>query len=281
MEATDTVDKSGADSSESDSLNRIVDWVTAMLCWLAGLFFAAVGAGLYAVADRDTVREFVVEENIQIDQLTQEEVVDLFLALLTWGGLGTILLGVLLIVGGVAFLLYRRRQERRDETHDPITLAIVGGIVSIVVSAVPFSPILGGLVSGYLRKGTTSDGIRVGAYAGVVASLPVVLLGVLVIVVFAAVATELGIGSLAVAGGFAILFALIAGVAFIVALSALGGFLGTKLAYRNGESNGHTGDANEPTDRTDDVNETQNVNEAQNRSDANEHSNDRTDDVNE
>jgi hypothetical protein len=236
MESTDTANESGVDHSDSGSLSQIVDWVTAALCALAGLFFAAVGAGLYALADREDVTDFVIEEDIQVDELTQEELVDLILAVLTWGGIGTILLGLLLVAGGVAFLVYRRRQERTGEGPDTTTLAIVGGVVTVVVSAIPFSPILGGLVSGYLRDGTTSEGTRVGAYAGVVASIPVLLLGALVLVVFAVAVAELGYLSVAIAGGFAILFGLLVALVYTVGLSALGGFLGTKLANRNGDS---------------------------------------------
>jgi hypothetical protein len=237
MEPTNTADEPDARGAGSDSLSQIVDWITAALCGLAGLFFAAVGLGLYSVADRDTVTEFVVDENIHIDELTQEETVDLLVAILKWGGLGTVLLGILLVAGGVAFLVYRRRQDRPAQaSQDTITLSIVGGVVTIVVSAIPFSPILGGLVSSYLRKGTTAEGTKIGAFAGVVASLPIIALGVLILVVFAAVAVELSLGLGAVAGGFAILFGLLVGLAYTIGLSALGGFLGAKLAGRETDS---------------------------------------------
>lgn len=118
---------------------------------------------------------------------------------------------------------------------DTLVNALIGGIVSIIVSFVPFSPVLGGGVAGYLQGGDRSDGVRVGALAGVVALVPLVLL-LLVFGTFGMFAMTGGMmagmgGRAGVAGmGFGLAFLLVAlviGAVYTVGLSALGGWLGS------------------------------------------------------
>lgn len=103
--------------------------------------------------------------------------------------------------------------------------AFIGAVVTVVLSVVPFSPVLGGAVAGYLEG---RDGLRVGALSGAIASLPLLL------VLFAVA------GFLAVPGGFglrgalAVLLMVVLAVLFaalyVVGLSAAGGLLGVYLA---------------------------------------------------
>jgi len=109
--------------------------------------------------------------------------------------------------------------------------ALVGGGVAILTAPIfPVSPIAGGAVAGYLQRGDLKDGAVVGAIAGLIALLPIVLV--------------LGFfGSLFVAGpivgvpgGFAavgVLFFI--GVfgflaVYLVGFGALGGVLGVYIA---------------------------------------------------
>lgn len=112
--------------------------------------------------------------------------------------------------------------------------ALVGAVVTVVLSFVPFSPVLGGGVAAYLNDADGGEGLRIGALSGVIASIPLFLVGVLVVValsVFAIVGPGHGPGAalgiaglllvLVVGGLFALLYA--------VGLSALGGYLGAYL----------------------------------------------------
>jgi len=101
---------------------------------------------------------------------------------------------------------------------------------------VPFSPILGGLVAGYLRGGENGDGIRVGTYAGVVASLPVVLLFAFLLGGVVVTAGELGLGGAGLVISLGIVFVLLFTVAIIVGLSGFGGYIGVRLWHRNSGS---------------------------------------------
>lgn len=101
--------------------------------------------------------------------------------------------------------------------------AFVGGVVSLVLGFVPFSPVLGGALAGYLRRGSRRDGTTVGAAAGLVAALPALVFLVLVPLFFMAT----GPGT---AGAVRMLLVVLVAVGFValyvVGLSALGGYLG-------------------------------------------------------
>lgn len=105
--------------------------------------------------------------------------------------------------------------------------ALIGAVAGLVLSFIPLSTLLGGAVAGYLEGGTTNDGLRVGAIAGLVMLLPMLFFG-LVLVPFV-----LGIGT----GSFPAAFGLVAVLLFVfvavytVGLSAVGAVLGNYLKY--------------------------------------------------
>lgn len=229
----------GAENSPggpSAELSRIVDWMTAGALVLTGLFTTIVGIALYALVEREAVVEAVADGTISSPELTDAELVDVSMALSTWGGVGVTITGLLLLVSGIGFIIYRNRLHRREQPDrmlpDTTTLAIVGAVVTGVTSFVPFSPILGGLVAGYLRSGETRQGIRVGAYAGVCAAIPIGLLLLFLLGGFVITALELGLGGVGVVISLVFVFSLLFSVAVLVGLSALGGYLGTRLRDR-------------------------------------------------
>jgi hypothetical protein len=105
--------------------------------------------------------------------------------------------------------------------------ALIGGVVSVVLSFVPFSPVLGGAVAGYLHE---RDGLRVGSVSGLLAAVPLALVVVLGVGFFGLFAIGPG-GGVGVPGGFVLLLLLGVFVAavYTVALSAVGGVLGVYL----------------------------------------------------
>ena len=112
------------------------------------------------------------------------------------------------------------------DTENTLLNAVVGAIASAVLSFTGISPLLGGAVAGYLNG---DDGLRVGAFSGAIASIPIVglLLFALVVLPFLGVfgfPLEVGLA----AGGIVLVAAVIVlgGVAYTVVLSALGGLLG-------------------------------------------------------
>jgi len=110
---------------------------------------------------------------------------------------------------------------------DTLVNAVIGAIVTVVFTVLPFSPVLGGAVAGYLQKGDRSEGLRVGTYAGLIATIPVVLFIMLFgslffLGAFFAPRAAIGLFVVFFIFGFALLYT--------VGLSALGGYLGGYLA---------------------------------------------------
>lgn len=108
---------------------------------------------------------------------------------------------------------------------DTLFNAVVGAVVTVVLSFTGFSPLLGGGVAGYLQRGDRAEGARVGAISGAIASIPFV---VLLVAVFSFFGLFLTGGDLGVAGaGFAIvLVVFVLALAWNVGLGAIGGYLG-------------------------------------------------------
>jgi hypothetical protein len=106
---------------------------------------------------------------------------------------------------------------------DSLVHALIGAVVTVVLSFTGLSPIIGGAVAGYLHK---DDGLRVGAISGGIASIPLALI-LLVGATFLAFVPDLlaaGAGLLVVV----LIFVILAGIT--VALSAIGGIVGVYLA---------------------------------------------------
>ena len=138
-----------------------------------------------------------------------------------------------------------------------LTNALIGAVVTVVTSFVPFSPVLGGAVAGYLQRGDNEEGATVGAISGSFVAIPLAILGTL----FAAIVTIVPEGGGAGVGLFALVFLtiLLVSSVYSVAFSALGGVLGAYLAreYRQDDEfgddetlGGENGDAIDPTATT-------------------------------
>lgn len=115
---------------------------------------------------------------------------------------------------------------------DTFVNALVGGVAAIVFSFVPFSPVLGGGLAGYLQGGTSNDGLRVGAYAGAVAAVPLALVSLLVLFLFG---FGIFLGGTRAGGVLVIVLFMMAFIVatalYTVGLGALGGWLGNYVKY--------------------------------------------------
>lgn len=100
--------------------------------------------------------------------------------------------------------------------------ALIGGIAGVILSFVPLSTILGGAIAGYLEGGTSEDGLKVGALAGVVMLVPFAVFAGFFFLVLAPPGAPVGFGLLG-------LFALFFGMLYTVGLGVLGGYLGVYI----------------------------------------------------
>lgn len=124
--------------------------------------------------------------------------------------------------------------------------ALIGAVVTVVTSFVPFSPVVGGAVAGYLEG---RDGARVGAISGGMAAVPILLLGFL-FMFFIPLGMGMGMGVRAGIGMFLFwLLALVVVLVYTVGLSAVGGLIGTYLAEgRNERRAGRAAEGDTPAD---------------------------------
>lgn len=230
---TETDDTTVQDRS-GDVLSKGIDWVVTAVLVLGGLLVGLGGLFVNGLANRADIARLVADGTIESGALSDAELVDVTYALAWWGGAGLAAIGLLLVLGGIVYLLYRRRvRARRAEMGitgpDTTTNAIVGAVVTVVTAFVPLSPILGGAVAGYLQDSDRADGAKVGGLSGLVASLPIVLLFTFVVGGLLVVSTELSFG---IGGGLValvLLIALFVTVLYTIGLSALGGYIGVYL----------------------------------------------------
>jgi hypothetical protein len=112
--------------------------------------------------------------------------------------------------------------------------AVLGAVVSVVLAPlVPFAPVVGGMVAGYLEGGDRSAGLRVGALSGGVALVPLLVLGVVLANVFVFVLSG-AVGVPRAVGGLGLVVLLLGTVflaVYTVGLSTAGGWLGNYVRY--------------------------------------------------
>lgn len=114
---------------------------------------------------------------------------------------------------------------------DTLINAAIGAVANLILSSfIPFAPVFGGALAGYLQGGNQPEGIRVGAIAGALALIPGLLFGFLVLSIFVpAMAGESGVIGLAAFGIVGIVIVAAIAVLYLVGLSALGGLIGYKI----------------------------------------------------
>ena len=207
----------------SPGIRRLVDWVTVFALVLLGTVALTAGAFVRVLADREDIATLVEEEVIHSDILEEDALVDAAYTLAVWGGYALVATGLVVILGGIALAVARIRADQRateggDARPSLAANALVGGVVTVVTSFVPFSGVIGGAAAGYLQYDDEWAGFRAGILAGLVVCVPLsILLGVTAIGLFQAGLVIVGLGVVA-----SLLFSLI----FVIGLSAIGGYIG-------------------------------------------------------
>lgn len=213
----------------------VLDWILGGLVIFGGLLFGLAGWLVFAVAGREQVETVVASEGFQVEGMTEPEFVELTVTLLPWVAAGLAVTGLAMVVLGIAYVVHRRRVHRRAAAGEAVSHfpahALVGAAVSVVTSFVPFSPLVGGGVAGYMERGDSTRTTSVGAASGAVMSAPV-----FVVALFTAAGVASGFGAIGEAGGGVVAAIVVVGavasLAFTVGLGALGGWIGGKLAER-------------------------------------------------
>lgn len=107
--------------------------------------------------------------------------------------------------------------------------ALIGAAVTIVLTFIPFSSVLGGGVAGYLEGGSFRDGVRVGTLSGLFAAVPALILFFFLGSIVSFGLMGMGGARMIAAGGVFVVFVFLAVLVYLIGLSALGGGVGAIL----------------------------------------------------
>ncbi|MBV0922635.1 DUF5518 domain-containing protein [Halomicroarcula limicola] len=123
--------------------------------------------------------------------------------------------------------------------QDTLLNAVIGAVATALLSSfVPFAPVFGGALAGYLQGGDRDDGLRVGVVSGLIGLVFSAIVAVFVFVVLFGLVLS---GGMPVGfGAFGLVFLVLVGLfsaVYIVGLSALGGWLGNYVKYETDVGN--------------------------------------------
>ncbi|QSG04677.1 DUF5518 domain-containing protein [Halapricum desulfuricans] len=239
METTDsTVSSEPDDPVLARPIPEYVDWLVGVVIALGGMALLVGGTAVRFVVDRELLAEDIESGQITVvvleRDLTEAETLEFSLEVVNWTGIGLLVTGVGLVLFAIGYVVFRHRAHQNAGEGDPVgtyrSSAVLGAVATAVLSFVPFSPILGGGLAGYLEQPASGRSVSVGALSGFLSMVPaLVLLGFVTVGLYAGFAAiqEAGLGLVVVAGMF---FGLLVISAYGAGLGALGGFAGGRLA---------------------------------------------------
>lgn len=225
-------------ATSDESLPEFVDWLLGAIISLGGLIMVGGGTALVFAVDRAVLAQGIEDETITVTigttELTDAETLEVTDAVVSWTGPGLLITGVGMIVFAVGYVIVRRRAHRQVQPDESVnsygSFAVLGAVITAVLSFIPVSAALGGALAGYLERSESDRTASVGALAGVLPLLPMIAVG---LSVFGGLVSGLlaidQVGNAMFAG--AILFlSMVVAVAIGAGLGALGGYLGGRFA---------------------------------------------------
>ena len=238
MSTSDDVENESESSGEfGRPLPEFVDWLAAAVIALGGLALLVGGSVLTFVVDRDLIEEEIEAGRITVvvfeRELSEPEMLSFTLDVVNWTGIGLLVSGVGLVAFAVWYVIARHRAHSQapegESAGSLLSNAVLGAVTTTVLFFVPFSPIIGGGVTGYLEGQRSNRAISAAGLAGVLAMAPV-----LILLVFLGIGLYTGLAGVGDAGyglltTAVMLFATLFVAAYGAGVSALGGFIGTRI----------------------------------------------------
>lgn len=250
MESTADTTELDRHPTGTEPLPEFVDWTLGALLAIAGFISLVGGTALAFLVDREFLATGVEEGTITVDlvvtELTREQQLELVATLISWTGIGMLVTGVGMVAVAIWYVLRRHQAHSRARSGETVssysTYALLGGLATVVLSFIPFSPVAGGAIAGYLERGESERTVSVGALAGLIPSLPIVVLLVFVTGGLLSGATAVGEGGLAMVLATAMVLGMLLIVAFAAGLGALGGYAGGWFAESRAASTASQGE---------------------------------------
>jgi len=212
-----------SDEASTIAFSPTIDWAIGAVLGVVGILLTLTGAALYSTSSYAVLRGVMQNAEFESDVLTEAQAIDILVALGQWSGIGLVVTGIILGALGAAVVVLHGRARQNNETTPAWILGVAGAIVSVVLSVIPLSPVLGGATASYLDSDQTASGLGTGTLAGVIGSLPFLL-----VTIFSGIGLFVGVPS-EFAPAAIVLFALtvLFSLLYFVALSAIGGYLGS------------------------------------------------------
>jgi hypothetical protein len=206
---------------------RIGELGAAAVFVVGGLLMLLGGVTLLTFADRAVLTELAAADMLEPSRLSDEVLIELSLALTTWGGWGMVLTGAGMVLGGTWFAL-ATRGEANDRRPSRTASIVLGGAAGILLAFVPFSPALGGGIAGYI--GPPGQGLAMGSGAGLLAVLPGLLPGIFLAMGFVVEAPVVEAGPSGTVLGVLLAGGLLLGAVVGIIIGGVGGYIGDRVA---------------------------------------------------
>ena len=219
-------------------LPEFVDWILGVLIALGGFLSVIGGSALVFLVDRETLAEGIEEGTITVTiftaELTEDEMLEVVAAVVSWTGVGLLVTGIATILFAAGYVVIRHRQRRQGSKGDPIPSyganVVLGAVAAGVFSFIPFSPGIGGALAGYLERADSDRSVSVGALSGLLAMLPILMILLFVLGGLIAGLRVIDQSGMALLTGATMLFVLMVVATIGSGLGALGGYVGGRLA---------------------------------------------------
>lgn len=236
---TDDVKLEGHPTADGP-LPEFVDWILGVLIAMGGFLSVVGGSVLVFVVDRDSLAEGIEEGTITVTiysaDLTEDEMLEVVTAVVSWSGIGLLLTGIATILFAIGYVVSRHRTRQRTDPDERVPSfganAVLGAVATGVLSFLPFSPGIGGALAGYLERVDSDRTISVGALAGLLSMLPLLIILVFVLGGLVTGLQAVDQSGMAILTGATMLFALMLVATVGAGLGALGGYIGGRFAER-------------------------------------------------
>lgn len=217
-----------------------LDWLLAGAIAVGGLALLAAGTVLTVVFDRAFLAQGIESGQITVvfieRELSAAEMLSFSHDVLTWTGIGFLVTGLGLVTVAAWYAYAHHAARRRAEApvlRSSRSVAVIGAAVTAVLSFLPFSPVVGGALAGYLEAPVSGRSIRVGALSGGLAVLPAMVIVAFTTIGLVEGLAAVGEADLGIGVGVVMWFVVLSGLAYGAGLGALGGFLGGHLGGRS------------------------------------------------
>jgi len=224
--------------TQNEPLPEFVDWLLGALVGIGGMMFIIGGSTLTVISDGDLLAEAIEEGDVTVTvwtaELTDVEAIEVAETVIFWIGIGILLTGLGMVLFSVGYVFLRHRAHRRYQRGETISSfgarAMLGAVITVFTSFLPFSPAIGGAVAGYLERSESTRTVTVGAIAGLLPVIPVVTLSLFLLVGLFSGLAAIDRTVSAVPAAAVIFFTMMVVATVGPVLGALGGYVGGRLA---------------------------------------------------